>query len=60
MAYEPAATAEEVQGDLHVSFETSLPQGVALVGLETQAVTWPLPEASVPVPPHERAFSVMF
>lgn len=45
MAYEPAATAEEMQGDLHVSFETSLPQGVALVGLETQAVTWPLPLA---------------
>lgn len=42
MAYKPVATAEEVQGDLHVSFETSLPQGAALVGLEIQAVTWHL------------------
>lgn len=43
MAYKPVVTAEEVQGDLHVSFETSLPQGAALVGLEIQAVTWHLP-----------------
>lgn len=63
-AYEPVATAEEVRGDLHVSSETSLPQGAALVGLETQTVTWPLPLADrrcLPPPHHMRGhFSIMF